>query len=338
MRKRQLIVIVFLAVTFLFSVDLSFAAGEKEAAESYLIKLSHGCPESDPTHLAAVKFKELAEEYTNGRVEVQIFPNNQLGSEQEVAQDLRMGTLEAEILYTGNLQPLAPSVGVLMLPYMFTTNEEVWKAMDAIHDELNNRVIDEADVRILGYLEKGFRVLTNSKKPVETLQDLKGLKIRVSKVAIAIETFKSWGLEPIPMAWDEVFSALQQGVIHGQENPYTAVLSTKFYEIQKYITEIHYMIWSGPLIISEKFFQGLPKDIQDALVKAGKDTAAYEREISMEMTVQAKKELADKGMILLGPPKDEAEWQRRAQSIWPQFYDNVGGKGWVDQALALIRG
>jgi tripartite ATP-independent transporter DctP family solute receptor len=338
MTKKNLVLILSLVVVFLFSVGLSFAAGEKEAAETYVIKLSHGCPEGDPTHLAAVKFKELAEEYTDGGVEVQIFPNNQLGSEQEVAQDLRMGTLEAEILYTGNLQPLAPSVGVLMLPYMFTTNEEVWHAMDAIHDELNKRVIDEADVRILGYLEKGFRVLTNSKKPVETLEDLKGLKIRVSKVAIAIETFKSWGLEPIPMAWDEVFSALQQGVIHGQENPYTAVLSVKFYEIQKYITEIHYMIWSGPLIISEKYFQSLPKDIQDALVRAGKDTADYERKLSQEMTVKAKKELEDKGMILLGPPKDEEEWQRRAQSIWPQFYDKVGGKEWVDQALALIQG
>ena len=338
MREKKLFMILSLLIVFLFSVGSAFAGGETEEAESYLIKLSHGCPESDPTHLAAVKFKELAEEYTDGRVEVQIFPNNQLGSEQEVAQDLRMGTLEAEILYTGNLQPLAPSVGVLMLPYMFTTNEEVWNAMDTIHDELNKRVIDEADVRILGYFEKGFRVLTNSKKPVEKLEDLKGLKIRVSKVAIAIETFKSWGLEPIPMAWDEVFSALQQGVIHGQENPYTAVLSVKFYEIQKYITEVHYMIWSGPLIISEKFFQGLPKDIQDALVKAGKDTAEYERRISEEMTVKAMKELEDKGMILLGPPKDEAEWQRRAQSIWPQFYDTVGGKEWVDQALGLIQG
>ena len=334
MSRKILVLAVAVSLCVFLVIPLMFA--RDAGAKQYLIKLSHGCPEGDPTHLAAVKFKELAEKFTNNRVKVQIFPNNQLGSEQEVCQDVRTGSIEAEILYTGNLQPLAPSVGVLMLPYMFTESQQVWKAMDAIHDELNKRVIKEADVRILAYFEKGFRVLTNSKKPVRTLEDLKGLKIRVSKVAITIETFKAWGLEPIPMAWDEVFSALQQRVIDGQENPYTAVLSIKFYEIQKYITDIHYMIWSGPLIIGEKFFQSLPKDIQEALVRAGKDTAVYERKLSMDLTEKAMAELKKRGMVLLGAPKDEEEWQKRAQAIWPKFYDNVGGKDWVDKALKII--
>jgi tripartite ATP-independent transporter DctP family solute receptor len=312
------------------------AMGSSAWAAEYTIRLSHGDNENNPTHLGALKFEELAEKYTDGRVDVQIFPSNQLGSEQEVAQGLRLGVIEAEVLYTGNLVPLAPSVGVMMLPYAFTNNEQVWAAMDALKAPLNERLVKEAGVRVLGYFEKGFRVLTNSTRPVETLEDLDGLKIRVSKNNIAIETFKSWGLHPIPMAWAEVFPALQQGVIDGQENPYTTAISSKFYEVQKYISEIHYMIWSGPLIISESVYQDLPEDIQAALNKAGEEAADYERMVSGQQTEEAKKKLVELGMVLSGPPKDESKWQEAAKAIWPKFYDDIGGEAWVTQARGIM--
>jgi len=318
------------------AVGLLAVAPTASWAADYTIRLSHGDNENNPTHFGAQMFEKLAEEYTNGRVDVQIFPANQLGTEQEVAQALRMGAIEAEILYTGNLVPLAPSVGVMMLPYAFTSNEQVWAAMDALKEPLNERLTEEAGVRVLGYFEKGFRVLTNSQRPVETIEDLQGLKIRVSKNNIAIETFKSWGLNPIPMAWAEVFPALQQGVIDGQENPYTTAISSKFYEVQTYITEIHYMIWSGPLIVSERFYQGLPADIQEALNRAGEEAAVYQRGVSGELTEEAKTKLVELGMVLSGPPKDEEKWQAAAQAIWPQFYDDIGGEAWVKEAQAIM--
>lgn len=318
------------------AVGLLAMAPTASWAAEYTIRLSHGDNENNPTHLGAEMFEKLVEEYTDGRVDVQIFPANQLGTEQEVAQALRMGAIETEILYTGNLVPLAPSVGVMMLPYAFTSNEQVWAAMDALKEPLNERLTEEAGVRILGYFEKGFRVLTNSQRPVETIEDLQGLKIRVSKNNIAIETFKSWGLNPIPMAWAEVFPALQQGVIDGQENPYTTAISSKFYEVQTYITEIHYMIWSGPLIVSERFYQGLPPDIQEALNRAGEEAAMYQRGVSGELTEEAKTKLVELGMVLSGPPKDEEKWQAAAQAIWPQFYDDIGGEAWVKEAQAIM--
>lgn len=312
-----------------------FTAAPTWAAE-YTIRLSHGDNENNPTHFAALKFQELVAKYSGGKAAVQIFPNNQLGSEQEVAQAVRMGSIEAEILYTGNLVPLAPSSGVLMLPYMFTTNEQAWAAMDAIKEPLNERIVKEAGVRVLGYLEKGFRVLTNSKRPVETLEDLKGLKIRVSPNNIAIETFKSWGLDPVPMAWGEVFPALQQRVIDGQENPYTTVISSKFYEVQKYITEVHYLIWSGPIIISERVYKKMPADVQDALNRAGQEAALYERQVSSKMTEDAIAEIKKRGMVLSGAPKDEAKWQEAARAIWPKFYAGTGGKEWVEKATGIM--
>ena len=323
--------------TAIAAAALSAIGALPALAADYTLRLSHGDNENNPTHIGAVKFKELVEEYTDGRIEVQIFPSNQLGSEQEVAQALRMGSIEGEILYTGNLVPLAPSVGVMMLPYAFTSTEEAHAAMDALKGPLNERLPQEAGVRVLGYFEKGFRVLTNSEREVKTLEDLEGLKIRVSKNNIAIKTFQSWGLDPIPMAWAEVFPALQQGVIDGQENPYTTAISSKFYEVQKYITEIHYLIWSGPIIVSERFYQGLPEDLQEALNRAGEEAAQHERQVSADETASAKEELVELGMVLSGAPEDEAKWQEAAKALWPSFADDIGGAEWVEQASQIMQ-
>ncbi|WP_231119170.1 TRAP transporter substrate-binding protein [Rhodovulum sp. MB263] len=320
----------------LATAALALCVALPAAAADYTMRLSHGDNENNPTHKGALKFQELVEQYSDGRIKVQIFPSNQLGSEQEVAQALRMGSIESEILYTGNLVPLAPSVGVMMLPYAFTSNEEAHAAMDALKGPLNERLPKEAGVRVLGYFEKGFRVLTNDRREVKTLDDLQGLKIRVSKNNIAIDTFKSWGLDPIPMAWAEVFPALQQGVIDGQENPYTTAISSKFYEVQKYITEIHYLIWSGPIIVSERFYQGLPADLQQALDRAGEEAAQYERQVSAEETEAAKKKLVELGMTLTGAPEDEEKWQEAAKALWPGFADGIGGADWVEEATRIM--
>ncbi|WP_201745024.1 TRAP transporter substrate-binding protein [Aidingimonas lacisalsi] len=315
--------------------SLGFASSAVFSAD-FNMRLSHGDNESNPTHHAALKFQELVEEYSDGRIEVEIYPSNQLGDEQEVAQSMRRGTIESAIVYTGNLVPLAPSAGVLMLPYAFTSSEEAWPAMDALQEPLNERISKEAGVRAVGLLEKGFRVLTTAEEPVRTLDDLEGQNIRVSPNNIAIETFKAWGIDPTPMAWAEVFSALQQGVIDGQENPYTTAISSNFYEVQDYITEIHYMMWTGPLLVSEQFYQRLPDDLQDAVDRAGVETANYERELSAKLTEEAKNELVDLGMELLGPPEDEAQWQEKAKAIWPEFYEDIGGEEWALEAQRIM--
>ncbi len=332
--KRVLLAVLFIAVV-LGSV---FASGEQEngGEKTYTIKLSHSNTEQDQIGQASDLFKAKLEEYSNGRIKVEVYPMSQLGTEQENVQDVASGSIEAAIIYTGNYKPFAPSCGVLMLPYIFKNNTEAWNGMDSIAGELNERVIAESGTRIIGYFDRGFRYLTNSKKPVNTIEDLKGLKIRVSKVDIAIETFKAWGLEPVPMAWAEVPTALQQKVIDGQENPYATICSQKFYETQDYVTEIHYLIWTGPIIINNAFYESLPADLQAAVDKAGQEAAQFARDFATESENNAKKIVEEKGMILNGPPADEEVWQKKAQEIWPMFYEGVGGEDWVEKALSLM--
>lgn len=333
--KRSIIVLVMaVAAAGLLFAGGSQAGGEEE--ETYVIKFSISTPEADQIGDVAYRFEEIVEEKSGGRIDVQVYPNQQLGTEQENVQDVSGGSIEMAVIYSGNYKPFAPSVGVLMLPYIFTSPQEAWSGMDAIMDDLNDRVIEESGTRVLGYFDRGFRYLTNSVRPVETIDDLQGMKIRVSKVDIAIETFKAWGIEPVPMAWSEVPTALQQRVIDGQENPYATIKSFSFYETQDYVTEIHYLIWTGPIIINNDYYESLPADLQKILMDAGKEAAELGRKIALENEEEAKKFVMDQGMKIAGPPKDEDVWQERAMANWPAFYEGAGGEEWVKKALSLM--
>lgn len=339
--KSRILKGMLITAVVMFAVLPAFAGGKGEkgadaGGKQYTIKLAHGVSLTDPLHPTAEKFKELIEKHSAGRIKVDIYPQSQLGDEQELVQSLRSGSIELAIVYSGNAQASTPSIGAVMLPYMYTKSEEAWCGLDAVQDELNKRMVKEGGVRILGFYEKGFRVLTNSKRPIRKLEDMRGIKIRVTPSEIPLETFKAWGIEPIPMAWAEVFTGLQQKVIDGQENPYTTIPAFKFEEVQKYVTEIHYMLWTGPLLVSEKFFQALPDDLKAAMVKAGKESADWERQFNAGLTEEAIATIKKAGMIVSGAPEDEAEWQRRAEAIWPKFYAKAGGQEWAEWVIKTV--
>ncbi len=332
MKRKMLAVLVI----FCLAGAMVFAAGQSESEDvkPIIIKASHSDATGQITDQNFQLFKQIVEEKSGGRLEVQIYPSNQLGSEEEVIQALGRGSIEMGHVYTGNIVPFAPSLGVLQLPYLFGSGDEFMKTYQLIKDDINEVLIKEANVRALAYHERGPRVLSNSKKPVKTMEDLKGLKIRVGQIPLTIDTFKAWGLDPVPMAWSEVFPALQQKVIDGQENPYTTLFQQKFYEVQKYVTEITYALWTGPILISETFFQSLPEDLQQILVEAGDEATKAHAEAFAIMDKESREGCLANGMVLQGPPDDVELWEERARSIWPKYYDQVGGEDWVNYVLS----
>jgi tripartite ATP-independent transporter DctP family solute receptor len=336
MKKGLISIIWLIAVAAMLFAGGTQEGGETQEQEKYVINLAYGSTPVDVNGQVVLKFEELAEKYSNGRLQIEVFENNQLGSEQECAQNLRTGAIQMAAIYTGNLKPFSPSVGVMLLPYMFTSNDQAIEAIDTLLPVLNEKTIEEAGARTLGFFTKGFRCITNSKQPIKSLADLQGVKIRVSQVSVTIETFRAWDIEPVPMAWSEVFTALQQRVVDGQENPHATNLSMKFYEVQKYLTDIHYMLWTGPLLISEVYYQTLPADLQEIVNKAGQEACLYGSNLAVKMNEDAKVELIEKGMIDCGIPVDEAEWQRRARAIWPKFFEDVGGEEWARSCTGLI--
>mgnify|MGYP000860125483 FL=1 len=286
----------------------------------------------------ASKFKSAFEAKTSGKHKAELFPNEQLGGEETTVNSASMGTLDFSVLAVNNITPFSPSVGVLTLPYVIQSAEEAKKLVTGdVGKELTANTVRDAGVRIVGWTFTGFRVLTNSKKPVKTLADLQGLKIRVPKNEIMISSYQAWGINPTPMAWGETFTALQQRVVDGQDNPYITVSSMKFNEVQKYITNIRYVFSLEPIIVGEGTFKKQPADVQKAILDAGAEATEHSYKWLLETEGRIKKELTAKGMVITDPADGEKEWISKATTtVWPKYYTSIGGKDKLDKVLKAL--
>lgn len=267
-----------------------------------------------------------------------LFLNGQLGDEQATVNDLAIGTLDFSILAINNITPFSPSVGTLTLPYVILSlDDAITVTQGPVGQELVENTVRDAGVRIVGWAYSGFRVLTNSARPVTSVADLEGLVIRVPPNEIMIATYKAWGVNPTPMAWSETFTGLQQKVVDGQDNPYITVYAMKFDEVQKYITNIRYLFSIEPLVVSESVFQGLSADDQAAVLAAGKAATEHSAQFLRDQEETIKTELVSRGMEISEPENDEAEFiQLATESVWPQFYDSIGGVEKLNEVLTAL--
>lgn len=283
-------------------------------------------------------FVEALEELSGGAMTARLFLNSQLGDEQDTVMAAATGTLDFSILAINNITPFSPTVGTLTLPYVILSLEDAEKITQGeAGQRMIEQTIEDAGVRIIGWAYSGFRVLTNSKKPVSTVADLQGLVIRVPKNEIMIEAYRSWGINPTPMAWSETFAALQQGVVDGQDNPYMTIYAMKFDEVQKYITDWRYIFSIEPLIISEVLFQSLTPEEQEQILEAGRIATAHSSEFLRAEEAKIRDELVRRGMVIVEPADDEREFIERAtRHVWPKFYDKIGGKEVLDAVLASL--
>ncbi|TVQ99082.1 MAG: TRAP transporter substrate-binding protein [Desulfovibrionales bacterium] len=289
-------------------------------------------------HVTAInKFKEIVEAESGGNIRVQTFYGGSMGDEQANVRQLRTQEIHLAVLAVGNLTPFSPQANIYYLPYMFPGIETAYTLLE--HEEFNNRMADkiaqQSGARPLSWLIGGYRHLTNSVRPVTRIEHLQGLRIRTPPVEIQMESFRSWGVEPHPLAWAETFNALQQRVIDGQENPHAVNRDQKFWEVQKYITQLHYLLWVGPMLVSEPWFQRLDQPVKDLLVRAAHEAARYEWEWAAEQDQIALQACLDNGMEF-HELEDEEVWMERARGLWPRFHEQVGGEEVINEALAIM--
>ena len=281
---------------------LMLSLGTADAAEykKMTIRAATANPQGSLHVVAIDKFKEIVEKESNGAITVQTFYGGSLGDEQANVKQLRNAEIHLAVLADGNLTPFAPQAGVFILPYMFPKISDAEKLFgnEAFMNKTADAIAKQSRTRPLSWLVGGYRIITNSKKPINTMADLKGLKIRVPAVELQLAAFRSWGVEPHPLAWSETFNGLQQGVVDGQENPHAINRDQKFWEVQKYITNIHYMLWVGPMLVSDPWFRKLDPQTKALVEKAAKEAAAYEWKWSAEQDEIALKECLARGMVI----------------------------------------
>jgi tripartite ATP-independent transporter DctP family solute receptor len=299
------------------------SAGSADQDKSYVIKFGHGSAESNARHKAALKFKEIVESKTNGKVKVEVYPNEVLGSEREMLESVQLNNIQMTAGGTGIFAGFYPKIGVIELPYIFDNFEQAWKVLDGPLGQELAEPLKEKGIHILAYWENGFRQVTNNVRPINKPEDLKGIKIRTPEIPVSLSIFKALGANPTAMPFGELYMALQQKTVDGQENPLTNIYASKFYEVQKYLSLTKHQYSPLPLAISEEFWKSLPKEYQDIIQEAANQARDYHRSLIQEDDQQLVGELKNKGMQVNVPP-DLMPFREAVKSVYKEFEGTYG--------------
>lgn len=299
----------------------SSASGDTQQSDEIVIRVGHVLAPTHPYTLGLQKFADLVAEKTDNQVKVEVFHSSQLGNERDMIEGLQLGTLEMALVSTAPLSSFTDDFLVFDLPFIFKDTVNARKVVDS---EIGQDMLDDLDSQgIIGlcYMENGFRNITNNKGPINAPEDLKGLKIRTMENPVHMESINSLGASATPMAFGELFTALQQGTIDGQENPLPVIESSKFYEVQKYLTISEHFYAPSPLLIGKDFYNGLSPELQSAIKEAALEAREYERQLIDEMNEKLMVELEEKGMEINKP--DKAPFIAAVQPVYEQFEDKI---------------
>jgi tripartite ATP-independent transporter DctP family solute receptor len=322
-------IITILIVLFIPSitwVDLGICQ-EKQV----VLKLGHAVAPEHPYHLGAVRYSELVAQRTKNKVKIDVYPSTQLGNERDMVEGLQLGTIDLVVTSTGPLGGFVPRIFVVDLPFLFRDREHAYKVLDgSIGRELLD-AFSAKGIRGLAFWENGFRQMTNSVRPIEKPEDLKGIKIRTMENKVHLSAFRAFGASPTPMAWSEVYTALQQKTIDAQENPIAIIYFQKIYEVQKYLALTGHFYSPAPLLMSLKAFNNLPENIQKIMLDTAMDCATYERNLLRDNEAKQLAEIKAKGMLVTLPNKKP--FQAAAATVYKEF-ESQFGKEIIDRIIA----
>ena len=301
------------------------AAGAASAAPEYKIKVAYISSESHPTAQAMTGFAKDVDSAAKGRIKVELYPNGQLGSDRELCEGVQMGTIQMVVSSTSALAGFDKRIQVLDLPYLFTTRKAAFDAVDGELGKKLNSYLEKKGFLVLGYQENGFRHVTNSKRPIKTPADLKGLKIRTMENPMHIAFFKELGANPTPMSWGELYTALQQGTVDAQENPYAMIDDGKFYEVQKYVSETGHLFSYEIIIANKKFMEKLPADLRK-IVDAAAHRAVMAQRARMEKEEAVFKAKVTKTGLKANTltPEQKKPFVDATKKVYSQFEKDLG--------------
>jgi TRAP-type transport system periplasmic protein len=292
------------------------------AAEFDLVE-AHTTTEDHPYTLGMVRYAQLVRERTGGRVAIRIHHSRQLGDERQVVEGLQLGTVHLAVSSTGPLGGFVPDMNVLDLPFLFRDAAHAYKVLDG---EIGRGLLarfEAVGIKGLAFWENGFRHITTGKKAVERPGDLKGLKIRVMENRVHQAAFRQLGADATPMAWGEVFTSLQQGLLDAQENPIPIVSTFKLYEVQKFLSLTGHVYSPAPLLMSMKSWDRMPADIQKVMRETALEVARVQRQLNRTQEQKQLGELKAKGMTVIEHP-DRAAFREAMQPVFEQFRGQFG--------------
>lgn len=267
-------------------------------------------------------FAERLAELTDGRLDVAFHYNNALGGEREVVEGMSINAIQMGMSSTGPMGGFVPSFVLFDMPYIFQDHDHAYRVLDGeVGQELADEFLDVTGVRILGWTENGFRFLTNSLRPVVEPADLDGFRHRTQESSAQLATWRAFGANAMPMAWPEVYTGLQQRVIHSQENPVATIVDMQFQQVQDYLSLTQHVYSPAPIMISERYFESFSEHDQQAILEAAEYATPRQREISIEQEEEGIEFLAEEGMEV--NEIDREAFEEAAQPVIEAWKDRI---------------
>ncbi|WP_235599993.1 TRAP transporter substrate-binding protein [Alkalihalobacillus trypoxylicola] len=317
-KKAWLTFIMFISVFSLIACNSENGASTDEVKT---LRLGHIQNEADAWHKGSLKFSELVHEKTNGSVKVEVYPSSTLGADRDLIEGMQIGSVDFALV-AGVMSNFHQPYSILELPYLFEDLEHLEKFVYGSEGEsLQEEMLEETGVRGLEFWLRGPRQLTTN-RPVESPEDLRGIKIRVPDIEASVEGWKALGANPTPMNFGEVYSSLQTGVIDAQENPIAFTASARIQEVQKYLVMTDHVFGYVQLLMSDKTFEGLTEAEQEAVLEAAEEARIFQNEIVFDEEERALQMMLDSGIETI---EVELEPFREAvQSVHRELADKYG--------------
>ena len=329
--SRKTTLAVLMALAFL-AASFSGLADAK-----IIVKYGHVGPPIHPQHHGALAFAKYVTEKTKGEIEVQVFPLGQLGAERSMTEQVQAGTLHMTAVTAGVLANFVPEMGIIELPFVYPSREVAYNVLD--DKEVKQRFYNFCEPKgfiFIGYTENEFRDMTNSKRPIKKPGDLKGLKIRVIESPLMIDTFKTLGANPTPLPFPEIYNALQQKVIDGQDSPIYTSMLMKFTEVNKYATITNHILTECPTVVNKSFWMSLTPDQQKIFLEAAEVQIRVNREANAKVRGEALEKVKAQNVAVVNlTPAERKAFKDALQPVYSK-YRSVFGAEWYDFFLKKI--
>ncbi len=308
------------------------------AAPKYVFKLAHAQPEGRFSyHMAALNFKDKLEKYSNGQATVVIYAGGQLGTDFNVIKKVQGGGVDMEIMAVQLLGAYYPKMDIYSLPFLFPDYASFIRVRNSsFHTALTADMEKKTGLKTLSFIGFSFRHFTNSRRPIESPADMVGLKLRMNQNKVQIATCEALGASAVAMPAAELFSALQQGVVDGQDATLNFASSQKYYEIQNNMALTFHQLSGSCLIMNARKFNSLPKDIQDAVLRADKEMESAWQAQAIAAEAELLKLWQDKGCRITRP--DLAPFRQAVLPVYGRFADSVGGAEVIETVRGIVAG
>jgi tripartite ATP-independent transporter DctP family solute receptor len=302
-----------------------------------VIKYAHFQPAKadQPKHVAAQAFKEHVEKASNGSLKVEIYPAGQLGTAQQMMEGLRLGTVELAVVHDGGIPGVYKTFNIFGLPYLFNDHAHAYRVLEgSFGKELAEDMRKKTGIRLMAYADNGIRHFTNSKRPIKTPEDMKGLKMRVQPSPVFVKLVESLGGSPTAIDWGELPAALAQGTADGQENGVTNILAASLFQHQKHVTLDGHVYSLHAYLVSDRFYNGLSAAEKKAVEEGVQKAKKIHNDMTREQDLSAKKVLSEKGMTVTElTPAEVDRFRKMSQPAVKAYLDADVSKEWTAKLL-----